>query len=293
MPHVRRPRRILGFLAAAAAVAVVSGSVAVPPAPGVRHAPIHVRRNPDGTPQRGLRNQLVSSNWSGYAVANYQTGQKYTSAQLTWVVPAVAYGSSTDTTSSSEYSANWVGIGGFCLNALCTRGDRTLIQLGTEQDVAPSPSNATQYYAWYEMLPAAETPLPSNYVVKPGDTITASLACVAACTARKQSWQLTITNQTEGWNWTTKVGYGSSLASAEWIEEAPYSGGILPLADFGTASFSATSGADGATPSLSLSTNGIEMQDPWGQTSTPSATDSLADFNACWGFQTYTSCATP
>jgi hypothetical protein len=75
---------------------------------------------------------------------------------------------------SSEYSANWVGTGGFCENQLCTRGDKTLIQLGTEQDVAPD-GITTQYYAWYEMLPAAETPLPANNIVKPGDTITASL----------------------------------------------------------------------------------------------------------------------
>ena len=71
-------------------------------------------------------------------VANYQTGLKYTSASMTWVVPTVRYGASTDTTSSTEYSANWVGIGGFCANRLCTRGDHTLIQLGTEQDVSRS-----------------------------------------------------------------------------------------------------------------------------------------------------------
>src|SRR5439155_16065944 len=102
----------------------------------LKHAPIHLHRNPDGSPERGLRNQFVSTNWSGYVVANYQTGLKYTSASMTWVVPTVRYGASNDSTSSDEYSANWVGIGGFCANQLCTRGDHTLIQLGTEQDVS-------------------------------------------------------------------------------------------------------------------------------------------------------------
>lgn len=291
MPYIRRLHRPLGCLLALALAAGIGSATRQPPA-GSRHAPIEVRRNPDGSPARGLRNQLVSSNWSGYELANYQTGQKYTQAQLTWVVPTVTYGASTDSTSSSEYSSNWVGIGGFCENRLCTRGDRTLIQLGTEQDVAPDGS--TQYYAWYEMLPAAESPLPANYVVKPGDTITASLACVSACSAKKQNWQLTMSNQTENWTWSQTFTYGASMLSAEWVEEAPYQGGVLPLADFGTASFTATAGINnGQTPSLTLSTNGIQMKDPWGQTSNPSAANSLADFDACWGYQTYTPCATP
>ena len=148
--------------------------------PPLKHAPVQLHRNPDGSPQRGLRNQFISTNWSGYVVANYQTGVKYTSASMSWVVPAVSYGQSTDTTSSTQYSANWVGIGGFCANLLCTRGDHTLIQLGTEQDV--SPSGATNYYAWYEVLPQAETPLnPTSFPVHPGDLMTASLSCQQPC----------------------------------------------------------------------------------------------------------------
>ena len=79
----------------------------------LKHAPIQVHRNPDSTPAHGLRNQWLSGNWSGYELANFQTGQKYTHAGMTWVVPTVTYGACSDSTSSSEYSANWVGIGGF------------------------------------------------------------------------------------------------------------------------------------------------------------------------------------
>jgi hypothetical protein len=260
---------------------------------GVRHAPIEVHRNPDGTPAHGLRNQWLSNNWSGYEVANFQTGQKFTQAQMSWVVPTVTYGSSSDSTSSIEYSANWVGIGGFCENRLCSRADRTLIQLGTEQDVAPD--GTANYYAWYEMLPAAETPLPANYAVKPNDVITASLACISACSARTQMWLLTMSNQTENWIWSQSFPYASSMLSAEWIEEAPYQGGVLPLANFVTASFSATGGVNNdQTPTLSLSANGIEMKDPWGQTSAPSSPTSLANFDACWGYTSFaSSCPTP
>ena len=226
------------------------------------HAPAHLRRGLDGNLERGVRGQFISSNWSGYVVANYQTGLKYTSAQMTWIVPTVSYGLSTDTTSSTEYSANWVGIGGFCSNRLCTRGDNTLIQLGTEQDV--SPSGITSYYAWYEVLPQAETPLGPNYPVHPGDTITASLSCNQPCSGKKQNWTLSMIDETEKWSWSMQLSYGSSLLSAEWIEEAPYEGGILPLADFGTANFPGSNLTNGVLPLVS-SANAIQMKDSWGQ----------------------------
>jgi hypothetical protein len=254
---------------------------------------VQLHRNPDGSPQRGLRNQFISTNWSGYVVANYQTGVKYTSASMSWVVPVVVYGPSTDTTSSTQYSANWIGIGGFCANLLCTRGDHTLIQLGTEQDVSPpsdgSPSGVANYYAWYEVLPQAETPLdPATHPVHPGDLMTASLSCSQPCSGKKQNWTLSMTDETQNWTWSMKLSYGSSLLSAEWIEEAPYEGGILPLANFGTAHFPGANLANLTSPAVT-SANAIQMQDPWGQWANPSAA-TVPSFNVCWGFGVFTPC---
>ncbi len=101
-----------------------------------------------------------------------------------------------------------------------------------------------------------------------------------------------MTNQTTPGYWQGRVSYRSSLLSAEWIEEAPSSfAGILPLADFQTASFSATNGADGATPKLSFPSNAIQMDDPDGQTANPSnATSMSANFDVCWGYQSFTRC---
>jgi hypothetical protein len=99
------------------------------------------------------------------------------------------------------------------------------------------------------------------------------------------------TNQT----WSLTVSYGSSLASAEWIEEAPYSNGVLPLADFGVANFlagAADSTTDGL-PGLTLSANGIQMTDPWGQTANPSSTNGSDGFNVCWNYGPLLPCATP
>jgi hypothetical protein len=199
---------------------------------------------------------------------------------MTWVVPMVAYGQSTDTTSSTQYSANWVGIGGFCTNQLCTRGDHTLIQLGTEQDV--SASGTRNYYAWYEVLPQAETPVdPTSYPVSPGDLMTASLSCQAPCAGKKQNWTLSTTDETQKRTWSKQLSYGSSLLSAEWVEGAPYSGGILPLADFGTAQFPGSNLANSTSPNVS-SANAIQMQDPWGQW--PPSVATAPNFSVCWGF---------
>jgi Peptidase A4 family len=253
------------------------------------HGPIQVHRLEDGTLARGPRNEFITQNWSGYAIGSYQTGQSYTSASATWVVPTVIFGQTTSGT-AEQYSATWVGIGGFCMNALCTRADRTLIQLGTEGDV--SSANATSYSAWYEMLPQAPVAIP-GVTIHPGDEITASLQCVSACSAKKtQNWQLTLTNNTTHENWTNSFQYRSSLASADWIEEAPVSSSVLPLADFNAIGMSPYLNSNPAN--LLTSANAIQMNDPWGQTSNPGSSDSTTgNFSVCWGYQSMTSPCPP
>ncbi len=252
------------------------------------HGPIQVHRLEDGSLARGPRNEFSTSNWSGYAIGSYQTGQKYTSAGAAWVVPTVTFGA-TQSGTDQEYSATWVGIGGFCMNALCSRVDRTLIQLGTSQYVTSS--GTTTYFAWYEMLPAAPVTI-SSIIVHSGDKISASLQCVSSCSAKKQNWQLSMTNNTTSQIWTQTFSYSSSLSSADWIEEAPVSSSVLPLADFGVAGLVPFVGSSAAWNTLTVSANGIQMTDPWGQTSNPSATDANG-FNACWGFGSQAPCASP
>jgi hypothetical protein len=48
------------------------------------------------------------------------------------------------------------------------------------------------------------------------------------------SYTLTVNNLTRGWTETIRETGAYDNSSAEVIVEAPYSGGILPLADFGT-----------------------------------------------------------
>src|SRR5215469_9945669 len=270
---------IAHFLCAAAlaAVAVTSGpGAAQTPTPPERltHRPVELHHNADGSIKRGLRNEIQTGYWSGFAAT---AAAPYTSASGTFQVPRVSYSGSGH---SYEDSALWVGIGG--------DGDSTLIQLGTEQLVTSS--GAASYYVWYELYPAATVYL--GHTVNPGDIITASLQCTAACSPGSvQTWQLTMTNETAGWSWTQSVQYQSSMASAEWITEAPWdSSGELPLDDFVQATFDPVS-ANGVNPNLTLAANGIQMADPYGETSNPSAPVGGDVFSTCWGLApSYTSC---
>lgn len=314
-----------------AGLVVVAAQADAPPLLGIAqigHTRIGVIRNDDGTVARGTRNQMMSSNWSGYALANYSTGQTYTAGQLSWIVPQVSYvtpppichalhfGDRTrhDRTreicispfAPAEYSASWVGIGGDCENSNCTAVDNTLIQLGTSQNV--SSNGATEYYAWIEKLPddpVLVSPtyptcksLSCAYRVQPGDAMTATLTCQSNCTpGASQSWLLTMSDKTQNWSWSTVVTYRSTLLSVEWIQEAPSSfAGVLPLADFGTAGFVPTIN-NNQSPSL-LPGDAILMIDPYGETSDPSSAESTAPvgaFNTCWGNnpKSIVACATP
>jgi hypothetical protein len=71
--------------------------------------------------------------------------------------------------------------------------------------------------------------------VKPGDSMSASVTA-----GSNQSFTLTISDSTQHWTFqVTKKSSNAKRSSAEVIAEAPSSsGGVLPLADFGTVNFS-------------------------------------------------------
>ena len=171
----------------------------------------------------------TSTNWSGYAV----TGSRFTSVSSSWTEP-------TATCSGTAYSSFWVGLDGDTSN--------TVEQTGTDADCSGS---TPQYYAWYEMYP--KFPVNLRGTVRPGDHLSASVT-----TDGSGRFTLTITDSTQGWTNTTNARLKSAkLASAEVIAEAPSSsGGVLPLANFGTVSFS------GAKANGSLLTSSTPHLDP-------------------------------
>jgi hypothetical protein len=168
----------------------------------------------------------VSSNWAGYALTGTNSSgapTTYTNVVGSWVQPKV-----TCTARQPSYSAFWVGLGGFSVDA------QALEQIGTEStcDARPRPV----YAAWYEIVPAPSIPIALK--LAPGDRVTAAVLV--------QGTQVTLqlTNTTRRVRVTRRATVPEpDLTSAEWIAEAPSScsssGGCrtLPLANFGSVSF--------------------------------------------------------
>jgi hypothetical protein len=165
------------------------------------------------TPNHGI-NHSTSTNWSGYAVSGFGP---YQSVASSWRQPAVDC-SQTPT----AWSAFWVGLDGDTTN--------TVEQTGSEADCS---KGTAVYYAWYEMYPK----YPVNYAnpILAGDSLSASVTYSAS-----GYFTLTISDATRRWSHTaTQRLKAAKVGSAEVIAEAPSGrGGILPLADFGTAVFS-------------------------------------------------------
>ena len=197
-----------------------------------------------------------SSNWSGYA----KTGSTYSSATAQWVVPSVS------PSKGSTYSSSWVGIDGF--------NNSSLIQTGTEQDYY---NGSAHYNAWWEILPAAETPI-SSITVRPGDSFTASITKGSGT-----SWTITISDVTTNQSFTTVQTYTGPGSSVEWIQEAPTVGGhVATLAHYSTTTFDPGT-ANGVPPGLTAADSGVMVQKRT-VVSTPSAPDVEADgFSVAYG----------
>jgi Peptidase A4 family len=196
----------------------------------------------------------TSTNWSGYAVtplaqASSQNakgkgngkgnghGQSpggssatFSDVKGSWQVPTVDAQTTPD-----AYSSTWVGLDG--------DNTSTVEQIGTDQDCS---NGGPQYYAWFEMYPKWAYEI-VNFPVNPGDMISASVEYTS-----KGAFTLTITNETENVSFsTTQRSRSAQRLSAEWVEEAPWSGSILPLADFGKVKFSGCSATmDGHTGAI-------------------------------------------
>jgi hypothetical protein len=190
-----------------------------------------------------------STNWSGYA----DTSGTFSAVSSSWTVPTV-----TCAGTASAYSAQWIGIDGY--------SSSTVEQDGTEADCL---NGSPSYDAWYEMYgdnavnSGNEVELsPSEYPIKPGDIMTASVSVSGS------TWTLAIADTTRGWSLpsTTITFTGAAKSSAEWIVERPELCGrtcsLTSLADFANVTFTSglTSSTAGTNEPISSNTNSaIEM----------------------------------
>lgn len=225
--------------------------------PIISHAPRIAVPTQSSLVKNGPNFGWSSTNWSGYAI----TGGPYNSITGTWKVTAVS------STSGSSYSSTWIGIDGF--------NNSDLIQTGTEADYY---NKSAHYNAWWEILPAAETPI--SMTVTPGDTMSASITNQGG-----GKWLITIKDVTRNESFSTTQSYSGPLSSAEWIQEAPtVNGRVATLAHYGQVTMDPGT-VNGGNPYLTTSEGGT-MTNSRGTTviSTPSTPDADTDgFNVAYG----------
>ncbi len=154
-----------------------------------------------------------STNWAGYAVTG--SAGSVTDAKGSWIVPNVTCPSTTN-----QYSSFWVGIDGY--------SSSKVEQTGTDSDCS---SGSPRYYAWYEFYPKPSFII-NSMTVHPGDKMSAEVKYAG------DMFTVYITDVTTRASFSKSAKVNSAQRdSAEWIAEAPWSGSILPLANFGTVGF--------------------------------------------------------
>jgi hypothetical protein len=220
-------------------------------------------------------NTNQSSNWFGYNLGSLERGGTlFNSITGDWTVPAAT----NHTRGQDEFSSDWIGIGGGCVDAGCTVGDSTLIQTGTEQDV--DAAGTATYSAWWEIIPGPSIGI--SMTVAAGDHMHAS---IAELVPNSNVWTITLQDVTRNETFTQTVPYTSTHLTAEWIEETPLligtNAGFAALPNLTNPAFSSAT-VNGANASLSPSEE-IQLIDSNGSViGTPSAPTATRDgFNAC------------
>ncbi len=164
----------------------------------------------------------TSTNWSGYIAATNLTNPTLKSVKSvfgSWTVPSVS------ASAHNTYCAIWIGIDGY------TNG--SVEQIGTSHEWVQGRQVDS---AWFEMYPNFSYEI-TGFPLKKGDLIGASVVYLG-----NNTFQLSLFNHTRKVQTTvpttrTKASY-AQRNSAEWIVEAPYLDGILPLSHFGNVTFS-------------------------------------------------------
>ena len=196
----------------------------------------------------------TSTNWAGEAATG--SNGAFTSVSTTFVQPKVTC------SSGDTYSAFWVGLDGYSSDSV--------EQTGTEADCD---GKTAEYSAWYEMYPA--DPVTYSNTVKAGDTIVETVSYTSS-----NKYTLYLDDETQGWSKSTSKSGSYDRSSAEVIAEAPYDGEVLPLANFGTVSFTSST-VNGSSLSSSDPTS-INMESSSGALEATTNALSGGSFSITW-----------
>ena len=217
--------------------------------------------------EHGVRGtEVESENWSGYAATG--SDGAFSSVSSSWTEPTATCSSGRHGRGGSDtYAAFWVGLDGYSSDSVEQTG--TLIECV---------GSTAYYYGWYEMYPSALVTYSNT--VKPGDAISASVTFTGT-----ETYTLTLTDSTQGWTQTQTINEtGLDRSSAEVITEAPCctsSGGILPLADFGTVSYGSST-ANGTSLGSQSPTEIIMVDNSGRDKDSTSAISSGGGFSNTW-----------
>ena len=238
---MRKPFRAGGVAVGALAVALTAGAFTFAPASGAvttvtsSGVPTSIRPSSPlkavgagpGAAASAIAavTKFQSVNWAGYAASRGTTTFRFVSAQFT-APPLDCTGV---TATNGAWSAHWVGLDGFRANSA------TVEQTGL---VAACNGTTPVYAPFWELFPNA--PQYPKITVSAGDKINISVFYNRST----RKFSLTFSDTTNGQSFTRTracpAGATCRRNSAEVISEAPFdatSNSILPLADFGTASF--------------------------------------------------------
>jgi hypothetical protein len=247
------------------AIVPMASAVMLPFAePGIGHFDIHAAGPHTTAPTVPLpAGTVTSTNWSGYAAIG---SAAYKSVSTSWLQPAVSC-----STTPNSYAAFWDGLDGYASS--------TVEQTGT---LAECVGRSAEHYGWYETYP---NPMYSfGGAIATGDLLTATVTSISPTQFTLTLSDKPASSRTKPWSVTTSqtLKTAAALSSAEVIAEAPSSNyGVLPLADFGTASF--INPAVGTTPFSSLTgVTPIEMVSNRGAAEAIPSTLTSGGFTVSW-----------
>jgi hypothetical protein len=186
---------------------------------------------PSFTPQPEIRHNVLSTNWSGTVVTAPRSTSgvpttTFTTVLGTWTVPSVAKSTRT------SYSSTWIGLDGGVTTS------NQVEQIGTEEDMncgslpaggctTPAPA----YYAWFELFPDPSVQI-NSVLINPGDQIFARVEYVRM--TNRVDFFISDYSTNTLTNFQVAAKYGAPGTTAEWIQERPTIGKVLPaLANFG------------------------------------------------------------
>jgi hypothetical protein len=212
----------LGTAAGAARAASSAPVAGAPPAAG-QHLVWRAHREGRADSITGY----TSTNWDGYFATAASHGTDFTAVSATWIQAAV-----TCSGSAEEWAGFWVGMDGWW-NDIVEQG-------GTE---ARCLNGSPVYNVWWEMYPF--NAIQTGFAIKAGDTIHASVTYVPSTKLFDIVVKDATSNQTLTEDTLCQNGQdGCPRTSADIISEDITNlstGGLFPLPDYGTETYTSAS----------------------------------------------------